>query len=730
MPTVGIPRALLFFRYYPVIKSFFEALGAELVVSEATSRATLAAGLKCVVAETCLPLKAYCGHVIDLIDKADFVFVPSVRSVEKDLYNCIKLFALPDQVRGAIPNAPPVLDIMLDINLGRDVVYKELRSLGKRIGATKTRVDRAADQALKAHARYTELLHRGFTPAQAMEMMDGRSESAFPVAQLGPDAPKVALLGHPYNLYDDYLAHDLTRKLQRLGIRVVAADTLSPDEANEGVWRIIGSPYWMNEMELTGAAGHFLYSEQVDGVIIVTMFGCGPDSMMIDAVQRVAKRGNCNPLLVLTLDEHTAEAGVVTRLEAFFDTIGRRKSANIRLSPRQVLMPAKPKFGKDLKLTFPHMGTMHVALDVLFNKLEIDHVVPPPCNKRSLDAATKIAPEWACVPYKTTLGNFLDALELGANAILLLTGANNCRFGYYHKLQEQALKEMGYSFQMVLPEINGRTMSKVGEVFSEASGKPVRECWSLALLALDVQRKLDAVERRVQWTRARELQRGAADNVWGEAKVKLAKVLDKQSLHATSQALHANLDAIPVDHDRDPLRICIVGEIYVVQEPFINHDIERELGKLRVEANRSEQVGDWLSVFPAVVLDWVGVGHHARIKAAERPYLQFISGETIGQTVIAFEDGYDGVIQLAPFTCTPEVVAQNVLPRLRQNVDIPIMSLVLDEQTAHAGIVTRLEAFVDLLKRRRALRGPRKPISRVEMYAHLLASRSKISRAW
>ncbi|MCL5961338.1 MAG: acyl-CoA dehydratase activase-related protein [Chloroflexi bacterium] len=712
---VGVPRALHYYRYYPVIKTFFEALDVELLVSPPTTRSMMTAGISTIVAESCLPLKAYIGHVMDLIGKVDYVLVPSVKSLEPDLYNCVKLFALPDQVRGAIENAPPVLDALFDVNLGRKAVYKELYSLGRRVGASRSKVDRAAQLAFSQYQRFSELLRKGLTLIEAMDVLDGRcSEKEIEVSQLSPDVPAIALIGHPYNLYDDYINHNIVKKLRGMGLRILTVDAATTEQLNAGVARVIGSPYWMNEIELTGAAGHYMYDADTDGVMIITCFGCGPDSMMIDAVQRVAKRGSCNPILTVTIDEHTAETGLVTRLEAFVDTLHRRKSGTKALfEVPAAVSSGNQKFPKDMrrkmKIAFPHMGTVHVAIRVLFNKLGIDYVAPPGCNKLSLDRAAKHSPEWACVPYKLTLGNFLDGLELGANAVMLLTGPNNCRFGYYHKLQEQVLRDLGYEFQFVLPEISGRTLSRVSEILQEASGRSGRECMDAAMLALSVQKHLDALERKVQRVRARELKLGTANELWKAAIEQMIGVADRASLKMVRREFDEELDAVAQDLERDPVKICIVGEVYVVQEPFINQDIETELGRLGAEAHRSEQVSQWLSVFPGVILDWLGLGHQSRIRRSERPYLKYWSGETVGQAVMAYEDGYDGVIQLAPFTCTPEVVAQNVMPKLRKNVDIPLLTFILDEQTGRAGMVTRLEAFVDLLQRRRTSMGPRKP---------------------
>ena len=121
-----------------------------------------------------------------------------------------------------------------------------------------------------------------------------------------------------------------------------------------------------------------------------------------------------------------------------------------------------------------------------------------------------------------------------------------------------------------------------------------------------------------------------------------------------------------------------------------------------VEVSRAEMLSQWLVISPALILEAVGMGHEARIARAARPYLEHIHGETVGQTVMAAREAFDGVIHLTPFTCTPEVVNQNVLNRLHKDVDIPVLTLVLDEQTGQAGVKTRIEAFVDLLARRRA----------------------------
>ena len=130
MIRIGIPRALLYYQYYPAWKTFFEKLGAEVVVSPPTTQAMLAEGSARVVADTCLPVKAFLGHVLSLVDKCDCIFIPAVRSVEYKVYNCSKFLGLPDMTKAVIPESPPILEIEIDINRGKSILYRDIYRLG------------------------------------------------------------------------------------------------------------------------------------------------------------------------------------------------------------------------------------------------------------------------------------------------------------------------------------------------------------------------------------------------------------------------------------------------------------------------------------------------------------------------------------------------------------------------------------------------------------------------
>lgn len=322
MITVGIPRALLYYQYFPMWQVFFQELGAEVVVSPPTAPATVAAGSSRVVADTCLPAKVFLGHVLSLVGKCDYIFVPAIRSVKKDVNNCSKFLGLPDMTRAAIPESPPVLEIDIDASKGLSRLYRDIYRLGRHVSWNPFRVRRAAMVAWQAYRAHRETMSREkLALTQAMEAWE---KGTNPANRTGDYQATIAIIGHPYMVYDEYINHRLARRLEQSGIRVVTAEMLADEELDSATAETVGRAYWTYEEEIVGAGGHYLRNS-VDGVIGVMAFGCGPDSLMMDMVHRRAARLKSTPFMSITLEEHTAEAGLVTRLEAFTDMIHRRR---------------------------------------------------------------------------------------------------------------------------------------------------------------------------------------------------------------------------------------------------------------------------------------------------------------------------------------------------------------------------------------------------------------------
>ncbi len=328
MMRIGIPRALLYYQYHPMWKTFFEELGAEVVVSPPTTQAMLAEGSARVVADTCLPVKVFLGHVLCLVDKCDSIFIPAIRSVKNNIYNCSKFLGLPDMTRAVIPESPPILDIDIDINKGKRKLYQAIYKLGRHFTLNPFKVRQASIAAWQAYLNYRELMssHR-LTPPETIERT---SERKAPSSHTTSTQATIALIGHPYLLYDEYVNHRLIHRLEQADSNVLTPEMLTTQELESAIVRLVGKAYWTYEEEVVGAGGHYLQNG-ADGVIGIMTFGCGPDSLMMDTVRRQAARVRATPFMSLTLEEHTAEAGVVTRLEAFTDMIYRRKRREVEV---------------------------------------------------------------------------------------------------------------------------------------------------------------------------------------------------------------------------------------------------------------------------------------------------------------------------------------------------------------------------------------------------------------
>lgn len=371
-----------------------------------------------------------------------------------------------------------------------------------------------------------------------------------------------------------------------------------------------------------------------------------------------------------------------------------------------------------MKITFPHMGNMYICLKALFNYLDIEVVVPPMPSKRTLSMGTQHSPEFACLPLKINMGNFMEAYENGADTIVMAGGVGPCRFGYYAQVQREILHDLGYDMKMVVLEPPQKHISELLVKIREITGskswfdvaRAIRFAWFKA-------RAVDEVERLVHKLRPREINLGDADHIFKDALRWIDKANDKKEIEAAVSRARKEMEAVPADYSRSPLKIGIVGEIYVLLEPFVNLDLEKHLGRLGVEVERSIYLSEWINDHLFMGLLRLKGNKAAREMAP--PYVNhFVGGhgqETIGSTVLFAREKYDGVIQVMPFGCMPEIVAESVLPTVSKDLGFPTFCLIVDEHSGDAGVITRLEAFVDLLSRRKEGEAEMKPEEKGEL---------------
>ncbi len=356
-----------------------------------------------------------------------------------------------------------------------------------------------------------------------------------------------------------------------------------------------------------------------------------------------------------------------------------------------------------MKLTFPHLGNIDIILSGLFERLGTEVVVPPKTSLRTVNIGAKHSPEFACFPLKVTVGNLIEGLEAGADVAAMAGGVGPCRFGLYAEVQKRILQSLGNDFEMVIIK-----------PFNTAYGEFLKTCKRLApkssLFEIAHQVKIawakaivmDELERETLKIRCFEKFSGTVTLAHLKGIELISKVDTLAELEPAKEEALRLLTMVETEERDDFLRVGLVGEFYVVLEPFVNFDIEKILSQKGIYLERAVYLTDWLDPFKKNRI--IGTSRSELVRLA-RPYLShFVGGEgqsTVGHVVEYANEGFDGIIQLLPFTCMPEIIAKSVLGKVAREMDIPILTLTIDEQTGRAGIMTRLEAFTDLLRNRR-----------------------------
>jgi predicted nucleotide-binding protein (sugar kinase/HSP70/actin superfamily) len=358
-----------------------------------------------------------------------------------------------------------------------------------------------------------------------------------------------------------------------------------------------------------------------------------------------------------------------------------------------------------MKVSFAHLGNTYVFLEPYLTALGMDVVAPPLTSKRTLDIGVRACPEMICAPCKIIFGNYVEALELGADTLIMLGGRNVCRLGYAVESQQQKLREMGFEFRAVTFSLFDAQADLV-RVTQFLTGKPLWSALGAVRFLIEAMRLVDGLEHLALQIRPREINRGDTDRVLREAFGEIRHIRRREDIPPLRSAYSERLNAVPQDPSRDILRVAFVGDPFTILDRFFNMDIDRKLAVLGVEVNRWFWLGNSLNLFP--IRDWLGMGRYARMQRAAAPYVRGDIGgfaySTVGETVLLSQEDYDGLIHLAPFNCTPEVMAESVLLPYDHRSPVPILHLSFDEQTSATGLSTRLEAFTDLLRRNRRRR--------------------------
>ncbi len=318
MATVGIPHSLFYYYHYPLWKTFFTQLGLTVITSSPTNQGIISKGLNLAVDEACYPIKVHYGHVLELCQaQVDYIFLPRMVSIEAKGYICPKFMGLPNMIKAAIPNLPPLIDITIDLSKTDKKLKKDTIKLGQLFGKNRKEIKIALEEAMSEFYLCRSISKQGYTMGEAIRIWEGEKIALPPEEDL-----TICILGHGYSLYDEALSLNIINKLRDLGCKVVFPEYLPRTMVEKYAATVPKRVFWTLGRKMVGSALYTEQRDEVDGIIYLACFGCGPDSLIGEIIERKVKD---KPFMLLTIDEHTGEGGFMTRLEAFCDMLQRRR---------------------------------------------------------------------------------------------------------------------------------------------------------------------------------------------------------------------------------------------------------------------------------------------------------------------------------------------------------------------------------------------------------------------
>ncbi len=316
--TIGIPRAGLYYLYYPFWKAFLETLGFTVVLSAPTNRNLLEAGLKVANSETCLPMKLLYGHILDLRGRVDAVFLPQMDECRwgegtygTSTYFCPYFVGLADVMEAEFPDLKILRPVMMLHD--NEIVSETWLEFGRSLGKKPALVKQAFETANRVYRLFIDEREKHKrTPIEILEKQK---------LNTGNFRKTIALVGRPYLVYESAANLEIIKKINQRGYRVETMEMVSLADSRSGLRQL---PYaqrshWYQTNEEYGSLIHFGRRSDIKGIIYLVPFNCGPDFMLEEVV--ISDLRKRKPVAIISIDESTGEAGLTTRLDAFLDML-------------------------------------------------------------------------------------------------------------------------------------------------------------------------------------------------------------------------------------------------------------------------------------------------------------------------------------------------------------------------------------------------------------------------
>ncbi len=717
-PTLGIPYVFFFHDYLPYWSTLLWELGFDVVVSPRTNRKIVNSGVECVLAETCFPIKVAHGHVRGLLEQGiRDIFLPSFVNMcsPEEPYDkghpCPLTQSFPYQVRVAFKGINVIAPV-IKLKEGKNFIYKELKAKLGRFGVSGSELKRAMDRAQEAQEEFFSAIRK-----KAQEVLRGLS------------MPTIVIVGRPYNAFDMGMNLEIPRKLSTLNVQSIPMDFL-PDT---DIYRDWPDMYWRSGQRILKAARTLKeYTELFP--IFIGNFSCGPDSFIQKYFERELEG---KPYLHLEIDEHSADAGAITRCEAFLDSIktqherGKLKRKSQK-PPRRVHISIG-KNGSQRTIYIPSMSDHAHAIEAAFHYCGVSAEVLSESDSKTLELGRKYVSGKECYPCTVTTGDMIKKVtepdfRPERSAFFMPSGTGPCRFGQYNLFQRMILERLGLKNVPIYSPVQDVTLYRdlgiVGNDF-------IKNAWR-GIVAFDMLIKC------LHETRPYEEVKGSADELYEHYKIKLKETLRSKNgnLEPLLLEMKREFSSLKNKSDRKPL-IGVVGEIFVRSNRFSNEDLIRKLEALGAEV--------WLSP----VDEWIFYINHMSLKKALRkkdysgiiqflikkfyqqrtvhrfegvfegqlktvpeptvkeiirkasPYIhESFEGEailSIGKAIDMIERGAAGIVNAMPFGCMPGTVVTAIMRAVSEQYGVPSISIPYDG-TESPTTELQLEAFMNQCK--------------------------------
>ncbi len=356
-----------------------------------------------------------------------------------------------------------------------------------------------------------------------------------------------------------------------------------------------------------------------------------------------------------------------------------------------------------MKITFPHLGDAHILIRLLCKEMNVDCIVPPLNTLETLERGSRFSPEEICLPFKLMVGNIMAGIDNGADTVVMVSSNGPCRLGEYGELLKSVLDKNGYQADWILLD----TVRDIGirELIRRAGfvwgGKKRSKLKLLKALKgiYKVVHSLEKMEKEIHIRCGYETEKGKLKDMLYKCKRDICRCdTIKEAVKIIEQS-SGKVKRIPIDRSRNPAKVMLTGEIFSLIDPFGNQYLEDKLMDMGVSFSKRITIGWWIDT------TFVHSLKRAKMMKQSNGFLNYCIGgyakDTVEEVIEAKKNHYDGVIQLLPLGCMPEIVVKSIIPEMSDELDIKILTIVFDEMNGEAGYITRIEAFIDMLQRRK-----------------------------